>query len=281
MRYLVAVSGGVDSVVLLDMLANYKLPFTNYQLIVAHFDHGIRPESDADARFVEGLAKHYDLPFETTREELGKQASEALAREQRYTFLRDVASKHDATIVTAHHADDVIETIAINLVRGTGWRGLAVLDAPMIVRPLIDMTKNDIYAYALLHNLEWVEDETNATDAYLRNRLRRRVKAGLSEHGSGKLLTLRREQLKLKAAIHQEVQQLLAADQPLSRYFFTHCDTTVATELLRAATHFDITRPQAERALHAIKTARAGASVDIGAGIRLKFSASHFTVQTP
>jgi len=276
-RYLVAVSGGVDSVVLLDKLVSEQ----KHALVVAHFDHGIRPESDADARFVEGLAKHYGLPFETTREELGKQASEALARERRYTFLRDVASKHDATIVTAHHADDLIETIAINLVRGTGWRGLAVLDTPTIVRSLIDIAKADVYAHALIHNLEWVEDETNATDAYLRNRLRRRLKTGLSEDDRAKLLVLRREQLKLKTAIHQETMRLLGGNQSLSRYFFTHCDATVATELLRAATRFDITRPQAERALHAIKTARAGASVDIGAGIRLKFSASHFTVQTP
>lgn len=277
MRCIVAVSGGVDSVVLLHKLVSAG----DHEIVVAHFDHGIRPESDADARFVAGLAKQYNLTFESKREELGEKASEAVARERRYAFLRLVAEKHDATIVTAHHADDVVETVAINLTRGTGWRGLAVLDTPMIVRPMLGLTKDEIYNYALLYQLEWVEDETNATDTYLRNRLRRRLRTGLLEQDRDKLLVLRREQLGLKTAIHHEVTRLLANTEQLSRYFFTHCNTAVAMELLRTVVHFDITRPQAERALHAIKTARPGTSTDIGAGIKLQFSTSHFTVQTP
>ena len=137
MRYVVAVSGGVDSVVLLDMVAQEVAP---QRLIVAHFDHGIRPESADDAAFVKSLAKQYGLTFETKREELGANASEELAREHRYAFLRDVAKRYSATIMTAHHADDIIETIAINMTRGTGWRGLAVLDSPGIERPLLDKT---------------------------------------------------------------------------------------------------------------------------------------------
>ncbi|MDB5165738.1 MAG: hypothetical protein JWM00_628 [Candidatus Saccharibacteria bacterium] len=277
MRYLVAVSGGVDSVVLLHKLVNEQ----THNLIVAHFDHGIRPESDADARFVRGLARSYDLPFETERKELGKQASEALARERRYLFLRTIAMQHDATIVTAHHADDVIETIAINLMRGTGWRGLAVLDTLAIIRPLLGLSKDDIYDYALKHDLEWVEDETNATDAYLRNRLRRRLKTALSPTDRTTVLDLRQAQLGLKKDIIEESQRLLASQQPYSRYFFTHCDGEVAIELLRSVTKLGITRPQAERALHAIKTARAGTIVDIGTGIRFIFTSRHFTVQTP
>src|SRR3989344_5293986 len=116
MNYIVAVSGGVDSVVLLDMLIKQK----EHNLVVAHFDHGIRVDSDADARFVWELAKKYELSFEVRREELGDAASENTARSHRYAFLRDIAKKYSATIVTAHHADDVVETIAINLTRGTG-----------------------------------------------------------------------------------------------------------------------------------------------------------------
>src|SRR5690606_41547248 len=110
-----AVSGGIDSVVLLDMLSHVP----GLKLVVTHFDHGIRPDSAQDAVFVEELAAHYGLPFETKRVELGTKASEELARRHRYAFLRDVAARYNAKIITAHHADDVIETVAINHIRGT------------------------------------------------------------------------------------------------------------------------------------------------------------------
>jgi tRNA(Ile)-lysidine synthase len=114
-KYVVAVSGGVDSVVLLDHLAGHP----EYELVVAHFDHGIRDDSREDEAFVRSLAEKYNVPFESKREDLGKQASEELARDRRYAFLRSVAGKHNAQIITAHHADDAVETIAINLLRGT------------------------------------------------------------------------------------------------------------------------------------------------------------------
>jgi len=91
-KYVVAVSGGVDSAVLLDILS--KKP--GLDLIVAHFDHGIRDDSKSDAIFVANLAKEYNLPFETKREELGSDVSEEKARDRRYEFLRAVAKKHDA-----------------------------------------------------------------------------------------------------------------------------------------------------------------------------------------
>ena len=177
-KYVVAVSGGVDSVVLLDMLVSkqpsniYQLPTTNYQLIVAHFDHGIRDDSNQDAIFVAKLAKKYGLPYVEKRVDLGVNASEEKARDERYDFLRSVAKQHDAKLVTAHHADDVIESIAINLSRGTGWRGLAVIDSD-VIRPLTDMNKSEILSYARNHNLKWREDSTNSTNVYLRNRIRR------------------------------------------------------------------------------------------------------------
>lgn len=277
MRYLVAVSGGVDSVVLLHKLASEA----KHEIVVAHFDHGIRPESDADARFVEGLAKQYGFIFETRREELGAEASEALARERRYLFLRDMAEKHKATIATAHHGDDLIETIAINLIRGTGWRGLAVLDSPDIERPLLKLTKHDIYQYALQYDLEWVEDETNTSDAYLRNRVRRQLGTLIDASVKKVIWELRQQQLKLKHDITIEEDTLLGEGSPYSRYLFTHIDTMMATELLRVITKRGITRPQAERALHAIKTAKPGSISEVGAGIRLVFSTRHFTIQTP
>ena len=98
--YVVAVSGGVDSMVLLDVLA--QVP--GLQLVIAHFEHGVREDSDEDLQLVESAAKHYDLPFIYERGNLGPTASEAVARAARYAFLRRVREQHAAdAIVTAHH----------------------------------------------------------------------------------------------------------------------------------------------------------------------------------
>jgi tRNA(Ile)-lysidine synthase len=102
--YIVAVSGGVDSIALLHMLTKT----TDHEIIVAHFDHGIREDSADDAAFVRSLATEYGFPFETLREELGPDTSEETARNRRYEFLRGIAKKYNGQIVTAHHADDVV-----------------------------------------------------------------------------------------------------------------------------------------------------------------------------
>ena len=271
-RYIVAVSGGIDSVVLLDMLSKLD----GHELVVAHFDHGIRPDSSDDALFVASLAGHYGLPFETQREELGKGASEELARERRYEFLRGVANKYKARIVTAHHADDVVETVAINLKRGTGWRGLAVLDSD-IVRPLVGYHKKQLMEYAAKQKLQWREDSTNASDAYLRNRLRKLV-AELPKDERRQLLALRDHQTQAREVIDKEVARLIGPGPHYSRYFFTHVPKKVAMECLRFVTNARLTRPQLERALLAIKTASKGHAYEAGAGITLRFTTRNFSL---
>jgi tRNA(Ile)-lysidine synthase len=279
-RYLVAVSGGIDSVVLLDQLAAN----TANELIVAHFDHGIRQDSADDARFVAGLAAHYGAQFVSRREELGAGASEEQARRRRYAFLRTVAKEHRAVIVTAHHADDVIETIAINLQRGTGWRGAAVLHTAGILRPLLTMTKTEIRTYALEKRLEWVEDSTNASDKYLRNRLRQRVASTLSTTQKASLLALWRRQLELRAEIDSELAAY-CEQQEFSRHYLTQVDEQAAAELLRATivsrTQLSPTRPQLSRAILAIKTAQPHTTFELGGGVRLLFNVRTFIVETP
>lgn len=277
--YIVAVSGGVDSVVLLDKLVKHG----GARLVVAHFDHGIREDSADDARFVGELAKRYGLEFETRREELGAGASEALARERRYQFLRDVAGRYgDAPIVTAHHADDVIETIAINMTRGTGWRGLAVLDSELI-RPLLAIPKQVLVDYARQYNLSWREDSTNKDMAYLRNELRERIAERLSSECTQQIHSLWRSQLELKRAIDKEAEELLGSSHDYSRYFFISIDTASALELLRAVCQREIgvspTIPQRERALHAIKTLQPGKIFEVGDGIRVMCQLASFSIQ--
>lgn len=273
-----AVSGGVDSVVLLDMMIKRQQD----ELMVAHFDHGIRPDSADDAGFVERLAAQYNLPFVLKREELGQGASEELARARRYAFLQEQAKKHEATIVTAHHKDDLIETIAINIYRGTGWRGLAVFGNTAIFRPLLSVTKDDIYEYAIKNNLEWVEDSTNREARYLRNRMRIALRH-FSAPGKEKLEELWSKQKFLRGEIDGEVQGLIK--KPYSRYFFTSVDTAVAIELLRRVFIMEAkkapTRPQLERGLLAIKTARPASTFQVGDGAILQFTVNTFVVQHP
>lgn len=272
-RYVVAVSGGVDSVVLLHILMQQP----GLKLIVAHFDHGIRDDSAQDAEFVSRIAATYGLPFESKREELGKHASEELARTRRYEFLRSVAKKHDALIATAHHADDAVETIAINLIRGTGWRGLAVLDSD-IIRPLLDMGKQDILEYAALHNLSWHEDSTNASDAYLRNRIRQKTTT-LTPDEKQQLLGLRTHQIGLKSKVEIEIKGLMGEEPFFSRYMLTHCDPKTAMECLRVITNGRLTRPQLSRAVLAIKTSLPGSIFEAGNGVRFSFTPRNFEVK--
>jgi tRNA(Ile)-lysidine synthase len=281
MRYIVAVSGGIDSVVLLDMLASKG----DCELIVAHFDHGIRTDSAADARFVRELAARYSLPFVMKREELGPGVSEEQARDRRYAFLRSEAAKHDAHIVTAHHGDDVIETIAINVMRGTGWRGMAILSTPEILRPLLDMTKRQIREYALMKRLEWVEDSTNAETQYLRNRLRRKISRLFSDEQKRAVLDAWERQVVLKAEIDTEVRQFIRKENTYDRYFLIMIDSMVASEVLRMMIITVVgagpTRPQLERSLLAVKTTRSGALYEVGDGVRLRFTSRTFIVETP
>lgn len=273
--YLVAVSGGVDSVVLLDMLAK-----TDHRLIVAHVDHGIRgEESAADARFVQALAKKYQLPYVSTQLALGAKASEEQARHGRYAFLFAQAKKFGASVATAHHADDVVETIALNLDRGTGWRGLAVMDRAEVARPLLALHKAQLYDYALKHGLEWVEDATNRSDKYTRNRLRARLAGAKVDEVA--LLALRASQLQLRREITREVDRL-CQKYTNSRHALIAIDQRVAIELLGAVIKHVAgvrpTRPQLVRALLAIKTAKRGTVFQLGGGIVLHFTTRNYTV---
>lgn len=293
MKYIVAVSGGVDSVALLDMLVRKKRNQqaddssskveTIDEIVVAHVDHGIRQVSSEDARFVQALSKLYQVPYRQTALRLGSTASEEQAREARYDFLYELAGKHDAVIATAHHQDDMIGSIAINLQRGTGWRGLAVLNRPGLVRPLLGWDKKKIYAYAMERGLEWVEDETNNSPVYLRNRLRSGV-VTLDSSSAKAVVGLRQHQLQLAREIDDEVgriEQLFADD----RQPYSLVDSGVAVELLRwhveNLTSYRPSIEQAQRLLLAVKTAKPGTAHDIANGVRARFSARSFVVDNP
>jgi tRNA(Ile)-lysidine synthase len=176
-KLLIAISGGLDSVVLTQLCYKLELDFA-----LAHCNFNLRgKESDADEAFVLNLAKDLNKEcfiecFET--EAYAKQhklSIQMAARELRYNWFKELAEQLDFDyILTAHHADDNLETFLINLSRGTGLDGLIAIPEvnEAIVRPLLLFSREEIEAYANANNLSWREDASNTSTKYLRNKLR-------------------------------------------------------------------------------------------------------------
>ena len=170
-----AVSGGADSVAMLFAfyLLKEKLDIT---LEAAHFNHHLRgEESDADEAFVRQLCDRYDIPLHLGGGAIspGKKGLEAAARDARYGFLRGLPGK----IATAHTADDNAETILMHLIRGTGLKGLGGI-TPVhgkVIRPMLRITRRDVENFLQEWCLSHMEDSSNGTDAFLRNRIRHHV----------------------------------------------------------------------------------------------------------
>ncbi|MFA5007330.1 MAG: tRNA lysidine(34) synthetase TilS [Candidatus Izemoplasmatales bacterium] len=177
-RIVVAVSGGIDSMVLLDLLAGLRTR-RKLDLVVAHVDHQKRGVSAEDARFVEERCAFYGIPFESMRLPGGTGNFHDRARKARYAFFRDVARRRGMNkIALAHQADDQAETILMRIVRGSGLSGYAGiparadLDGVEIVRPLLTVSRAEIAAYQKERDLPYRVDESNAEDHYTRNRFR-------------------------------------------------------------------------------------------------------------
>lgn len=170
-----AVSGGADSVALLFgmYLLREKLGIT---LSATHFNHRLRgEESDRDEAFVRSFCDRYDIPLEvgSTKVVPGKKGLEAAARDARYSFFATLSGK----IATAHTADDNAETVLMHLVRGTGLRGLGGI-SPVngnVIRPMLTVTRQEVLAFLQEYALPYVQDSSNGTDEFLRNRLRHHV----------------------------------------------------------------------------------------------------------
>jgi tRNA(Ile)-lysidine synthase len=167
-----AVSGGADSMVLLHSVAAVA---SDRVAAVATFDHGTGAAARAAVALVHAMARGYGLDVTTDAAPPTTRArgTEAEWRAARWAFLRRVARERGATVATGHTRDDQIETVVIRVLRGAGARGLAGLDVDSdVVRPLLDVDRATARAYGRVHDLEWVEDPSNASRAHLRNRVR-------------------------------------------------------------------------------------------------------------
>jgi tRNA(Ile)-lysidine synthetase-like protein len=231
--YVVAVSGGVDSVSLLHALQSTP----GVKLTVAHFDHGIRNDSAYDRQLVQQLAQKYKLPFVYQEGHLGAHASEDLARRARYDFLQSVQKAVNAqAIITAHHQDDVVETAIINMLRGTGRKGITALKSHRhLVRPLLAIPKSQIHAYAKEQGLVWREDSTNQDTTLLRNYIRKVIMPKLGEQGRQKMLTHIGHLSVVNRAIDNDLMIYLHTQpsrQTLDRHRFILLPHAVALEVL-------------------------------------------------
>ncbi len=178
--FLLACSGGIDSMVLAHLCARCGMDFA-----LAHCNFRLRgADSDGDEKFVEKIANSLNLELYVTQFEtidyvnIHKVSVQIAARQLRYSWFAEIMQKNGIqTLVTAHHADDNLETFLINLSRGTGIEGLIGIPekTDSISRPLLPFAREDIEAYALAENIEWREDSSNADTNYLRNNIRHQI----------------------------------------------------------------------------------------------------------
>ena len=275
-KYVLAVSGGVDSMVLLDLLSN----LSGVEIIVAHFNHGIRLEAVMDEGLVADAGEKYGLPVEVGRAKLGPGASEAAARDERYGFLRAIQNRHQASkVITAHHQDDLIETALINLIRGTGRQGLSAISSnPNVLRPLLEVPKSELLKYAKAHQLAWNEVITNQSTDYLRNRLRHSVLTKMTADQRRKLL----DELSLISSINQKIDENIAilsqlmGGELIDRSLFTILPMEIGNEILvyrlRQLGIRDFNSKTINRLNLAIRTAKANSIHPIRRGAKLKVS---------
>lgn len=279
--YVVAVSGGVDSMALLHLLVqlneewrmrNQDQKNSPFKFVVAHLDHGIREDSNLDRKLVQKRATMYGLPFVHQKARLGPNVSEAVARRARYDFLHKVREASGArAIITAHHQDDMLETAIHNLLRGTGRRGLSsIKSTDTIIRPLLHVTKAELQLHAQLQKLEWREDSTNQDIKYRRNYIRHTILPRFNPEQREQLHAIikRMHQLnnEIEAHLVNHLHDRLDKDR-LDRKWFIQLPHAVAKEVmhawLRRHSIKNIDKKLLERLVVAAKTFPYGARTDV------------------
>lgn len=185
-KLVVAVSGGPDSIALINLLINLKGYICDtydikYTMCIAHFNHKIRKESEEEKKYVMDFASKNSILFEYKEEDIIKLSKttkttvEECARNERYKFFYETLEKTGSNkIVVAHNKNDNVETILLNILRGTGLKGLTGMEYEFknIIRPMLNITKEEVLNYCEEENLKPCIDETNFSDIYKRNKVR-------------------------------------------------------------------------------------------------------------
>ena len=227
------------------------------------------------------LLKKYGLEFCAKKVMLGPTVSEADAREARYQFLNELARKFNGQIYTAHHLNDLFESITINIARGTGWRGLTPFSNTTIEHPLLHFSKSDIYRYAIANHIVFRQDPTNTESGYLRNRLRPAIAMLIAERPdlAEELHDLYLSQCNLRQSIEAITSQIFPDSRSYPRAPFVELDDNVAEELLRnvlAEHQISATRPQICNFLSAIRTYHSGKQFNLPKDRLVRFNKTSF-----
>lgn len=270
---IVAVSGGVDSIVLLDkILKNHE----SSNVIVAHVNHGTRNESKDDANFVASICKDYKVKYELAELDFKGEFSEEKGRVERYIFFEKLRQKYKAEyIVTAHHKDDVIETALINLTRGTGRRGLSSLkSSETIKRPLLGFYKEELLKYAEENKLDWREDNTNKDTKFLRNKIRLDTLPKLINQDPNfkeRILEIIEDQKNLNREIDSIINRILERRWPkevIDKEFTKSLDSKILSELVLAKSRdyfaeYYVSRERLESVSDFISTKNTGKQLEL------------------
>ena len=281
---LVAVSGGADSVALLDLLHGVA-PELGLTLVVAHVDHGIQMESGNVGEMVRDLAKKHDLTFEIGHLSLGPQTTETEARRARYAWLREVQHRRQAAyLVTAHHQDDQIETVVLRALRGSapaGLAGIARSGRDGLVRPLLPFTHRELVDHVAARGLLVHDDPANADPRHLRSWVRTTLLPLLTERigprVSGDLRRLGRQAAADRRAWDRALElvpelglQVSSTGFAVARGPLRGYDDTLAIALLRAAARRAggglVLGPTRARRLVALARRPSGRRISLGSG---------------
>lgn len=215
-----ALSGGADSVALLDILAQLRASL-HFSLSAVHVNHQISPNAADWAEFCARLCAGFDIPFKVVRVDLKRQPGESLEELARDARYRVFAEQPADFVVLAQHLDDQAETLLLQLLRGAGAKGLSAMAelsdryagaglpaisadsraSPLLLRPLLDVPRRLILDYAALRGLHWIEDESNTDIAYDRNYLRHRVMPVLERRFPGYRVTFARASRNLAESV--------------------------------------------------------------------------------
>ena len=278
---LVAVSGGPDSVVLLDLLARTGEEH-GLEPVIAHVDHGIHPDSVRVAELVRGLGHAYGLPVEVGELKLGALAGETLARTGRYAWLEQTRVRRGAAIIlTAHHADDQVETVLMRVLAGSGPAGLAGMAARSgpLVRPLLPFRRAELAAYLEDRGLSAWLDPANRDPRHLRSWIRADLLPLLRNRVPRAELNLQRVATQAagdRAAwnavlevlpgldLRIEAGEISVAASPLADYDSALIRAVVLALARRAGCRLGPTR--AVRVLSLLRSGASGAQVPLGAG---------------
>lgn len=276
-HYVVAVSGGVDSMTLLDAVSNLPGP---WQFTVAHLNHGMRDDAAEDETLVRQTAAQLGLPYESMAVEL-RGESEATARQVRYQYLESVRRRAGAVgIMTAHHADDRLETTCFNAIRGTGTRGLVALRSRgRIIRPLINLTKHQLRQVAEARQLIWREDATNRDISLARNALRHELLPNLSSSQKARIAGHLDKLEEVVAQIDRRLDELIEGQSVVDRRTAKGLSMPARRELtMRLIRRLDPAAEVNARIIEAIalamQTGRTGQSWPITGGLIMQITKS-------